>query len=161
VPLDGVVPYPPELAARYRAAGYWQDRTLDQVFGDLFRREAGRAALLWAGETVTYGQLGERREALAGRLHAMGLRPLDRVVVHLPNRPEFLYLYFALQRLGVVPILALAPHRRLEIDHFVRLADAAAYFGTDGDLALEVRRSNPCLRHTVLLDELDWRGPAS
>jgi 2,3-dihydroxybenzoate-AMP ligase len=160
VPLDGFVPFPAELAARYRAAGYWEDRTLDQVFGDLFRVHAGRVALLWAGESITYRQLGERRAALAARLHRLGLRPLDRVVVHLPNRPEFLYLYFALQRLGVIPILALAAHRRLEIDHFVRLADAAAYFGTDGELAAGLRRANPGLRHTVLLEELDCTGPA-
>jgi hypothetical protein len=37
-PLDGVVPYPPEFAARYRARGYWEDRTLDEVFGELFAR---------------------------------------------------------------------------------------------------------------------------
>jgi 2,3-dihydroxybenzoate-AMP ligase len=157
--LDGVVPYPPEFATRYREAGWWEDRSLDQVFGELFRDHGDRVALHWGGEAISYRQLGERREALAGRLHAMGLRPLDRVVVHLPNRPEFLYLYFALQRLGVVPILALAPHRRLEVDHFVRLADAVAYFGTDRELAGELRRANPCLLHTVLMDELDWSAP--
>jgi 2,3-dihydroxybenzoate-AMP ligase len=159
LPLDGVVPYPPEFAARYRAAGYWEDRTLDQVFGDLFRLHAGRTALLWGDETITYRQLADRRAALSARLHGLGLRPLDRVVVHLPNRPEFLYLYFALQRLGLVPILALAPHRRLEIDHFVRLADAVAYFGTDRELGLEVQRANPCLRHLVMMEELDWTEP--
>ena len=161
MPLGGVVPHPPELAARYRAAGWWEDRPLDDVFDERFRVHAGRVALHWGSESVTYGQLGQRREALAARLHGIGLRPLDRVVVHLPNRPEFLYLYFALQRLGVVPILALAPHRRLEIDHFVRLAGAVAYFGTDGDLATEVRRANPGLRHTVLLEELDCSGAAT
>jgi 2,3-dihydroxybenzoate-AMP ligase len=160
VPLDGVVPCPAEFAARYRAAGYWEDRTLDQVFGERFRDHAGRVALLWAGESITYRQLGERRGALAARLHRLGLRPLDRVVVHLPNRPEFLYLYFALQRLGVIPILALAPHRRRELDHFVRVADAVAYFGTDRELAADLRRANPSLRHALLLEELDWSGPA-
>jgi 2,3-dihydroxybenzoate-AMP ligase len=28
--LDGVTPYPPEFAERYRALGYWEDRTLGQ-----------------------------------------------------------------------------------------------------------------------------------
>jgi 2,3-dihydroxybenzoate-AMP ligase len=160
MPLDGVVPHPPEFAARYRAAGHWEDRALDDVFDELFRVHAGRVAVHWAGGSISYGQLGERREALAARLRRLGLRPLDRVVVHLPNGPEFLYLYFALQRLGVVPILALPPHRRLEIDHFVRLAGAVGYFGTDGALAHELRRANPCLGHTVLLEELEWTGPA-
>ena len=153
--LDGVVPYPPEQAARYRRLGYWQDRALDQVFSDLFSTHAGRVALLAGDEVITYGDLGRRAASLAGALHERGLRALDRVVLHLPNSPHFLYLYFALQKLGVVPILALAPHRRLEIDHFIRLADAVAYFGTDASLAAEVQGANACLRHVVMLDELD------
>jgi 2,3-dihydroxybenzoate-AMP ligase len=154
MPLDGVVPYPPEFAARYRRRGYWQDRTLDREFGELFAQHAGRVALVASDEQISYADLGRRAAALATSLYRRGLRPLDRVVVHLPNGPEFLYLYFALQKLGVVPILALAPHRRLEIDHFVRLADAVAYFGTDPALASEVKTANGCLRHVVMIDEL-------
>jgi 2,3-dihydroxybenzoate-AMP ligase len=140
--------------ARYRERGYWKDRTLDQVFGELFDQHAGRVALLHGDEVITYRQLGDRRAALAAKLHDLGLRPRDRVVVHLPNAPEFLYLYFALQMLGVIPVLALAPHRRLEIDHFVKLSDAVAYFGSDPKLGAEMKQANPGLKHVVMLDEL-------
>jgi 2,3-dihydroxybenzoate-AMP ligase len=152
--LDGVVPFPTEFAERYRRRGYWQDQTLDQVFGELFKRHRARVALLSGDQSITYGELGRRSSALAGFLNGRGLRRLDRVVVHLPNGPEFLYLYFALQKLGVIPILALAPHRRLEIDHFVRLADAVAYFGSDPELAREVKAANACLRDIYMLEEL-------
>ena len=153
-PLDGVVPFPPEFATRYRAAGYWEDRTLDEVFSELFAEHAERVALLHAEETITYRQLADRRASLAARLHDLGLRRNDRVIMHLPNAPEFLYLYFALQMLGVIPVLALAPHRRLEIDHFVKLTEAVAYFGTDPDLGQTIRDANPGLRHVVMMGEL-------
>src|SRR5579864_4010670 len=153
--LDGVVPFPPDFAARYRSLGYWQDRTLDQVFSGLFVEHRDRVALLADGAEVSYRTLGERASSIAAALYERGLRPLDRVVIHLPNCPEFIYLYFALQKLGVVPILALAPHRRLEIDHFVRLAGAVAYFGTDPELAAQVRSANSCLQHVVMLAELE------
>ena len=153
-PVDGVVPYPQELAARYRARGYWRDQTLDQVFSALFERHRDRTALIWNDQTISYGELGRRAAALAAWLRRRGLRRRDRVVVHLPNCPEFLTLYFACQRLGVIPILALAPHRRHEIDHFVGLADAAAYVGTDPLLAAEVQAAHPCLQHVVMLGEL-------
>jgi 2,3-dihydroxybenzoate-AMP ligase len=149
-----VVPYPPDFAQRYRAKGYWRDRTMDQVFDELFYAHADRVALLHADEVITYAQLAERRATIAARLHDLGLRRRDRVVMHLPNAPEFLYLYFALQMLGVIPVLALAPHRRLEIDHFARLTEAVAYFGTDEELGRTVQSSNPALRHVVLMDEL-------
>jgi 2,3-dihydroxybenzoate-AMP ligase len=153
-PLDGVVPYPPEFAERYRALGYWRDRTMDQVFGELFDTHADRVALLHADEVITYAQLAQRRATLAAQLHEMGLRRRDRVLMHLPNAPEFLYLYFALQMIGVIPVLALAPHRRLEIEHFARLTEAVAYFGTDEELGRTVQSSNPALRHVVLMDAL-------
>jgi 2,3-dihydroxybenzoate-AMP ligase len=152
--IDGVVPFPPEFAERYRRRGYWQDQTLDQVFDGLFERHHDRVAFVAGDETITYGEVGRRSAALAGFLHARALKRLDRVVVHLPNGPEFLYLYFALQKLGVIPILALAPHRRLEIDHFVRLADAVAYFGSDPELAEEVKSANSCLREIFMLADL-------
>jgi 2,3-dihydroxybenzoate-AMP ligase len=152
--LDGVVPFPPEFAERYRRRGYWRDQTLDQVFGELFERHRDRVALIAGEERITYGELGARSAALAGFLHEHGLKRLDRVVVHLPNGPEFIYLYFALQKLGVVPILALAPHRRLEIDHFVRLSDAVTYFGSDPELAEQIKAANLAMRDTILLDEL-------
>jgi len=152
--LDGVVPYPPEFAERYRRLGYWQDRTLDQVFSELFALHSERVALVAGADTVTYAELGRKAAALAGALYDRGLRPHDRVVVHLPNSLEFLYLYFALQKIGVIPILALAPHRRLEIDHFVRLAGAVAYFGSDPELATAVKAANECLTHTVMIEEL-------
>jgi 2,3-dihydroxybenzoate-AMP ligase len=157
-----VVRHPPELAARYRERGYWQDRTTDQVFGALFEGHRDRVALLHGEEVISYEDLGRRRAVLAARLYReLGLRPRDRVVLHLANVPEFLYLYFAFQRIGAIPILALAPHRRLEIEHFVRLAGAVAYFGADPVLGREIQKDNPGLRHVVGLDDLRWGGNAA
>jgi 2,3-dihydroxybenzoate---[aryl-carrier protein] ligase len=152
--LDGVVPFPAEFAARYRERGYWQDRTLDQVFGEVFGRFGSRVALVSGTDSITYSRLADRVGRLAGALHELGLRPLDRVVVHLPNCLEFVYLHFALQKIGVIPILALAPHRHLEIDFFARLADATAYFGTERAFGDEVKASHPSVRHAVTLDDL-------
>ena len=160
MPLDGVVPFPADFQERYRAAGYWQDQPVDEVFRDAFRRYSGRTALVWGEQTMTYGELQRSAERLAARLWQQGLRPLDRVVVHLPNCPEFIGLYFALQQLGVVPIMALAAHRRHEIDHYVRLSDATAYFGADPALGREVQAAHRCLRMVISLADLTDPTPA-
>ncbi|HUY54742.1 MAG TPA: AMP-binding protein [Candidatus Nanopelagicaceae bacterium] len=160
MPLDGVVPFPAEFQARYRARGYWQDQTMDEVFRAAFARHAERPAVIFGERTISYGELQRSADQLAGRLWQEGLRPLDRVVVHLPNCPEFLQLHFALQRLGVVPIMALAAHRRYEIDHYVRLAGASAYFGPTRALGEEVQAENECLRLVMGLEELGDQRPA-
>src|SRR2546428_5558764 len=98
MPLDGVVPFPPEFAARYRAKGYWRDRSLADEFDDIFDRYADRVAVIAGDERVTYRDLKAGSERLALNLLDLGLQPLDRVVVQLLNTPDFVYLYFALQK---------------------------------------------------------------
>ena len=93
--LEGVTPFPPEFAARYRERGYWQDRSLFDGFRDCLREHADRVALIDAAGPVTYRQLDERSARLARALLDLGVRPLDRIVVQLPNTAVFGYLYFA------------------------------------------------------------------
>jgi len=126
MPLDGVVPFPEEFAARYRQEGYWRDRALREEFDDVFDRYADRLAVISGEQRISYRQVKEGSERLALNLLELGLRPLDRVVVTLPNVPAFVYLYFALQKIGAIPICALPSHRYHEIRQFVTLADAVA-----------------------------------
>jgi 2,3-dihydroxybenzoate-AMP ligase len=124
--LDGVTPFPPEFAARYRERGYWEDRPLYAGFRDVFRRYAERVALIDADGPVTYAELEARSEHMARALLDLGFRPLDRIIVQLPNTAMFAYLYFGLQRIGAIPVLALPVHRRREITQFVEISGARA-----------------------------------
>lgn len=122
--LEGFVPFPPEFAQRYRAKGYWQDRTLAQEFEGVFQRFADRVALVDGERQFTYAELDRVTTNLALNLLELGLKPLDRVVPTLPNVHEFVILYFALQKIGAIPIAALVTHRFAEINQFVQLSGA-------------------------------------
>jgi len=125
--LPGVTPFPAGFAARCRAAGYWEDRPLGAFYDEVFASHGARTALVHGDETVSYAQLKVRVDRLARHLLRMGVRPLDRFVMQLPNVPEFVYLYFALERLGAIPIMALASHRWTEVSAFIELAGARGY----------------------------------
>jgi 2,3-dihydroxybenzoate-AMP ligase len=125
--LAGFTPFPREFATRYRARRYWEDMSLGAAYAQIFARYRDRTALVFGEEHITYGQLSERIDRLALHLLDVGLQPLDVVVVQLPNVPELVYLYFALQRLGALPIMALPLHRYLEVSTFVTLAGARGY----------------------------------
>ena len=75
--LDGVVPFPPDFVERYRAKGYWEDRSLAGVFQDVFATFAGRTALIAGSEHITYRELAGRVERLARHFLELGLRPLE------------------------------------------------------------------------------------
>jgi len=124
--LEGVVRFPQEFAARYRAKGYWEDRSLRDTFAEISARYSDRVAIIDRDREVTYAELDERATRLALNLLDEGLRPLDRVVIQLPNVVEFAYFYFALQKIGCIPIMALPTHRYREISQFVELSGAAA-----------------------------------
>jgi len=124
--LDGVTPFPAEFAARYRERGYWEDQPLFDGFREAFRRYADRVALIDDDGPVTYAQLHARSEHMARALLDLGIRPLDRIIVQLPNTAMFAYLYFGLQRIGAIPVLALPVHRRREITQFTEISGARA-----------------------------------
>jgi 2,3-dihydroxybenzoate-AMP ligase len=125
--LDGCTPWPTDLAEKYRALGYWQGITLADVLAQAVRRVPHKVALVHGAERITYQALGEAVDRLACGLLDAGIRPLDRVVVQLPNVPEFVYTYFALVRIGAIPVMALRAHRHSEVGHFLRASGAVAY----------------------------------
>ena len=120
--LDGVVPYPPEFAAHYRAKGYWEDRTMAEFFDAITTQFANRVAFVADGERITYRELAQRVERLALHLLKLGVQPLDRFVMQLPNGADFVFFYFALQKIGAIPVMAMSSHRYSEINQFVGLS---------------------------------------
>jgi 2,3-dihydroxybenzoate-AMP ligase len=126
-PLDGVVPYPPDVARRYRALGYWTGTTHDELLRAAVAQAPDRPAVVAGDVRWTYAELDRAVERLAAGLVAEGLRPGDRVVVQLPNVAAYVQVVFALWRAGAVPVLALPAHRRSEIEHFSRQSGAIGY----------------------------------
>ena len=120
--LPGVTPFPPEFAARYRARGYWADRPLITHFLDAFDQFAERVAVVDDTGTYTYAELADASQRVALNLLDLGLRPGDRVVLQLPNTRFFASLYFGLQRIGAIPIMALPSHRYRELRQFAGLS---------------------------------------
>src|SRR5581483_8584296 len=124
--LDGVVPFPPEYAKRYREKGYWQDKSLRDEFAPVFATFRDRVALIDGARQYTYADLDLLTDNLALNLLELGFKPLVRVVPTLPNVAEFVILYFALQKIGCIPIAALVTYRYNEISQFVNLSQAVA-----------------------------------
>src|SRR5215475_14434071 len=156
--LDGVVAFPPEYAQRYRERGYWQDKSLATEFAAVFVRYASRVALIDGERRYSYADIDRLSDNLALNLVALGLRPLDRVVLQLPNVAEFVVLYFALQKIGAVPIAALATHRYNEVSQFVDIAQAVAcvYPERQSDFSFapmvaRVAEASPCLKFRIVL----------
>ncbi|GAA1766945.1 (2,3-dihydroxybenzoyl)adenylate synthase [Luedemannella helvata] len=155
--LTGAVPWPAEFAERYRRAGYWTGETLADLLREPARTAGDRPAVVTLRQRVSYAELDAWADELCGGLWRLGLRAGDRVVVQLPNGPDFLALLVALFRLGAVPVLALPAHRLAEIGYLCAHTGATALVIPDvlarfdhRELAREVSATVPELRHVLV-----------
>jgi 2,3-dihydroxybenzoate-AMP ligase/mycobactin salicyl-AMP ligase len=125
--LDGFTPFRTEDAERYKRLGWWQGLT----FGDILDRAADRypdkEAFVDGVTRLTFSQARDRVNRLAISLMNLGIKPTDRVLVQLPNWNEFVYVYFALQKIGAIDVLLIDRYRPYEINYLIRLTGATTW----------------------------------
>ncbi|HWP10230.1 MAG TPA: AMP-binding protein [Ramlibacter sp.] len=149
--------WPEESARRYREAGLWEGLTVAEMVARSARRHPAKIAVVYGERRITYEELVAESRRLAFGLLELGLKPLDRAVVQLPNLPEFVTTYLALNWIGVIPVTALRAHRHAEVRHFIRACGASAYFIADTvgnfdyrPMAADMAAEFPFLRHVVV-----------
>lgn len=120
-------PYQEELARNYRDKRYWADETFTQVFDKVTERFWDKEALVGGDQRYTYGELKLGSDRLAHHFLKMGLKKHDRIVVQLTNIPEFVFIYLAFQKIGVIPVMCLPQHRFTEISQIAERAEAIGY----------------------------------
>ena len=152
--------WPAEFAERYRAKGYWRGETFRQVLEARAAATPDAIAVVGGDQRWSYGELLNRAETAAAGFLSLGLQPGDRVVVQLPNIPEFLSVVFGLFRARMVPVFALPAHRSTEIIHFTRKSEAAALVIADKHdgfdyrpMADAVRDAVPSLHHVIVVGD--------
>ncbi|MCX8966956.1 salicylate synthase [Erwinia psidii] len=104
-------------------------------------------------QTLSYRQLYQRVEEIAAGLYARGLRAGDHAMVQMPNTLGFYTVFFALLRLGAIPVMAMPNQREQDINALIELATPVAFFIPDGPeylaLANRMQQKHPTLRLLV------------
>jgi O-succinylbenzoic acid--CoA ligase len=111
-------------------------------------------ALVCNGQRWTYADAAAQTVRVAAGLAAQGVQPGDRVVLFVDNRPEFVWLLLALQRLGALAVPVGVREQRPGLAYIVRQCGATAIVA-DAGLAsrLPDAREAPDLRWCVLVDD--------
>jgi len=68
------------------------------------RRYPDKPALVFFGRISTYPQLMAMAERLAARLHSLGVRKGDRVMLDMQNCPQLIVAHFAILRANAVVV---------------------------------------------------------
>ena len=150
---------------------WYPKRTLGSLLDEAEVKWGAREALLYEGRSWTFADWKREADRLAKGLIAYGVEPGDRVAVWMVNRPEWLFLMFAIAKVGacIVPLntryrtddvaytlaqsrssLLVSVDRSGPVDYRALLAAAMPDIdrGSDGALQLE---TFPELRRIVFL----------
>ncbi|MBP5283326.1 MAG: acyl--CoA ligase [Treponema sp.] len=102
---------------------------------DLLEQKAekfsGMCALNYFGKKLTFSRLIDKISECAAALKNAGVKAGDSVSVCLPNIPEAVYLFYAINRLGAVANMIHPMSAENEIVRFVKLTESRIIFGVD------------------------------
>ena len=73
-----------------------------QSFAKLADRYSTKTALSFLGEEISYGRLKSLVERFSWGLASLGLSQKDRIILYLPNSPQWIIAWLAAQRIGMV-----------------------------------------------------------
>jgi 2-aminobenzoate-CoA ligase len=87
---------------------------------------AGRPAIHAGGRTLTYGELAARVNRLCHGLRGAGLDRGDRVLLRMPNVPDFIVAWLACQKAGIVTVGTMPMLRARELAYVANDAGTRA-----------------------------------
>ena len=82
-----------------------------------------KTVIEFCGRHISYAAFWEYTGRVAGQLQAMGVKPGDKVMLHLPNCPEYLVSWFAIARMGAVVVPCSTGFKRDEIRYQIDHAE--------------------------------------
>jgi len=129
-----------------------------------------KVALRWrspgaesATNALTWAEYADRACRVAAGLRALGVRPGQRIVMMMRNRPEFHYADMGALLAGATPISIYNSSSPEQIEYLAGHSEAAAAIVGDIGLLerfLKVRSGLPGLQKLVLIDDPDGLAPA-
>jgi long-chain acyl-CoA synthetase len=130
--------------------------TIAEAFRITAAERAGDVAIRTKGDafTITWGELRERVDALAGGLAKLGLGRGETVALMLSNRPEFHLCDLAAMMLGATPFSIYNTYAPSQIQYLVADADAKVLMCEQQFLprVIEARKQLPHLEHVIVVD---------
>ena len=156
MPIQGFEPYKTEDVERYVKYRWWLGLTWGDMFDkatDLYPR---KEALVDDTARFTYRELREKVDRLAIGFMGLGIKERDFVLLQLPNWHEFIFAFFALQKIGAIVVLLVARHGLSEINYLSSLTHPVAWIGPDHyknteylAMVQQAMKENKELRHLI------------
>ena len=81
-------------------------------------------AIIFLGRKYSYAELRELTYRFATALYELGVKNNDRVVIYLPNCPQWIVAYFGIQKIGAIPVPVSPIYTPYEIGYMINDSEA-------------------------------------
>ena len=131
-----------DIPRAFNAATWFVDRHVAEG-------RASRLAVRYGGRDITYGDVRAGANRCGNALRRLGVGMEQRVVLLLPDGPEFVYAFWGALKIGAVPIPTNTLLKPRDYEYILNDSRAqVAIAGEELAPAIEaVRPRLPCLRH--------------
>lgn len=102
----------------------YPNRGLHRLLHSTVRRFGRRKAVVFVGGSLTYRQLDQEANRLANALRSLGVDKGVRVMLLMPNTPQFIIAYFAVLKAGGVVVSTSPVNERAEVQR--QIVDSGA-----------------------------------
>src|SRR5262245_35238060 len=110
---------------------WYRKRTLGGVLHDATRRWPEREALVFESRRWTYADLNAETDRVARALMDVGVEPGENVALWMTNRPEWLFVMFAVARVGACLVPLNTRYRTDDVAYTLRQSRSASLITLD------------------------------
>ncbi|MBA4416432.1 MAG: AMP-dependent synthetase [Syntrophus sp. (in: bacteria)] len=101
----------------------YKDEYTFSRFEEVCAKESGNTALYYLGERFSYGRLSMLIDRFAAGLVKIGVKPQDRVMLYIPNCPQWIIANFAINKIGAVMVPVSPIYTAFEIEYMIEDSD--------------------------------------
>ena len=102
-----------------------------EQFDKISRDFPQKPALIYLGMQYRYFELREAVESLAANLHRMGVSKGDKAILYLPNCPQWVIVWLALQRIGAIAVPISPIYTPIDLKYMANDSGAETVFCLD------------------------------
>ncbi|MGQ9647582.1 MAG: class I adenylate-forming enzyme family protein [Thermodesulfobacteriota bacterium] len=132
------------------------DELLINSFERACEKYPDRAAIIYIGERFSYKRLKELIDRFATALYDLGIKKNDKVMLYIPNCPQFLIGYFGAQRIGAIPVPVSPIYTPYEIKYLINDSGAETVLCQDTNFRY-IKEVFPetCLKRAIFTNYVD------
>ena len=132
------------------------DELLITGFERACEKYADKTAIIYLGEKFSYLKIKELIDRFATALHELGVKKDDKVMLYIPNCPQFLIAYLGAQRIGAIPVPVSPIYTPHEMRYLINDSEAETVLCLDTNFRyIQEVFPDTCLKRAIVTTYVD------